>query len=139
MPIAYIETDPRATPVTYEVPFSLFTAQNQALQIGASLPQGTRILGVVVHKEVAFDANTISLGTGITTGTHSNIATAAELAATAAGVVLPAAWLASDGAAHLLLSGPRALHARLGTGSLPAGGLIRVTLLTWRLASRAVL
>lgn len=87
-----------------------------------------------MHKEVAFDTNSISLGTGAASSTWGNIGSAAEINATASGDVLPVAWHAPGAFADLLLTG-----ARLGAGALPIAGLTRVTLLTRRLNSRASL
>lgn len=141
MPVTYIDTNPSVFPVTYTVSHTLFTGQNQGINLaaGASLPIGTRLLGVLIHKEVAFDSNTISFGSGIVSAVRGDIADSSEVAATTAGIVEPTAWKAGGKFADLLLTGPRGVHVFLGEGALPTVGLMRITLLTWRPSPRGTL
>lgn len=141
MPVTYVDTMPRVVPLTWEVPYSLFTAVNQSVQITSApnIPAGTRVIGVLVHKEVAFDTNTVAFGTGLVTAQQGNISDATETAAGTRGVVEPSAWKAPGALADILIGGAAAIYARLGAGSLPTAGMIRITLLTWRVSPRSVL
>ena len=138
----YVDTEPSIIPLVMDVPASLFTAQNQSVQLTSVLGIGQlrppmQILGVRIVKVVPFDANSVEFGHGAVAAQRNTLASAEEVAATEAGVSLPTRWADVDGYAGQLLTGNRHLTARLGAGSVPSTGLLRLVLLTYHPSPRS--
>lgn len=142
--VNHIDTEPSIIPRVVDIPASVFTAQNQSINLSSDpaigiLIAGMRILDVAVIKEIPFDANTVEIGYGSVAAQRATIATAAEVNATAAGVAKPMAWAEADGVANRLLTTNTSLFARTGAGAVPEVGLLRLVLLTYYPSPRSVL
>lgn len=134
--VTFVDTQPSIIPITYEVDYSLFTAQNQSVNISTLLgnpgllPAGTVLVGVMVHKVTPFNTNTVALGHGSVAAQRETIATAAEVAANDVGIVRPSAWLGALGFGSEAFTANRNIFARLGAGDVPTAGRLRMILLT---------
>lgn len=145
MPIEYRDTEALVVPISIVVGASQFSAPTQAIPIADNgigpgiIPSYARLLDVVIHKEIAFDANTLEFGHGAVAGQRDTIATATEVAATAGGLSKPANWIGASGFGALLLTANRPIFARIGSGTVPTTGRIRLTLLVQYMSPRASL
>ena len=140
--VTFVDTQPTIIPIVYNLDFTAFSAQNQSINI-STLPgnpgllrAGTVIVSTAVQKLTPLNTNAISFGHGSVTAQRETIATAVEVAATEAGVVLPSAWLGPLGLGAEVMTANRNIYARLGAGDVPTAGSLRLILLTCPLIQR---
>lgn len=137
----FIDTMPRVIPITLTIDAADITATGSTDLLpnpAFRSERQTRIVGVVIYKEIPFDNGAIlELGHGTTSGSRESMASAAEFAADTAGVSEPEAWKGATGYGNALASGNTRLVLRV-TGGVPSVGRARLILLTINLSPRAV-
>jgi len=145
MPIQFVDSSPKLWPIEIDIPYSTFTDANQSIIIAGTgvgpgvITNATRIADVMIYKPTAFDANTVEIGHRATAGDRDTIATASEVSAITTGVAKPVNWQVAGKYADLIVSANRGIYARLGAGSVPTVGLLRLVLIVYDVSPKTTI